>query len=66
MALISEWGENLDRKAPLQEYPRMQLQRDSYTNLNGIWEYQITEKNKHPKQDAWKQIVVPFALGSKL
>ena len=66
MTLISEWGEKLDRKAPLQDYPRMQLQRDSYTNLNGIWEYQITDKNKHPKPDAWKQIVVPFALGSKL
>jgi len=66
MALFTEWGEKLNQKAPLQEYPRMQLQRDSYTNLNGLWEYQITEQNKEPDPEKWKKIVVPFALGSKL
>ena len=66
MALFTEWGEKLDRKAPLQEYPRMQLQRDSYTNLNGVWEYQITEQNEDPDPAQWKKIIVPFALGSKL
>jgi beta-galactosidase/beta-glucuronidase len=66
MALFTEWGEKLNQKAPLQEYPRMQLQRDSYTNLNGLWEYQITEQNKEPDPEKWQKIIVPFALGSKL
>ncbi|MDO5108297.1 MAG: glycoside hydrolase family 2 TIM barrel-domain containing protein [Erysipelotrichaceae bacterium] len=66
MALFTQWGEKLDPKAPLQEYPRMQLQRDSYTNLNGLWEYQITEQNAEPDPAQWKKIIVPFALGSKL
>ena len=66
MRLMTEWGKNIDLRAPLQEYPRPQLQRDSYTNLNGVWEYQITEKNGDPDPQNWKRIVVPFALGSVL
>ena len=66
MTLLSRWGKQLDEKAPLQEYPRMQLQRDSYLNLNGVWEYQITGLNQEPKAGKWKKIIVPFALGSKL
>ena len=66
MAILTQWGEALKKEAPLQEYPRMQLQRKSYTNLNGIWEYQITGENESPKMDRWKKIVVPFALGSVL
>lgn len=66
MKLYTEWGKNLDLKAPLQEYPRMQLQRDSFTCLNGLWEYQITERNGEPDSSKWKRIIVPFALGSAL
>ena len=66
MAIYSDWGLNLNTKEVWQEYPRMQLQRDSYMSLNGIWEYQITAGRTLPAQDAWKEIVVPFALGSKL
>ena len=66
MKLFTDWGKNIDLRAPLQEYPRMQLQRDSYTNLNGVWEYQITERNGEPDPSKWKKIIVPFALGSAL
>lgn len=66
MTLISDWGEKLDRDHPLQEYPRPQLQRDSYVSLNGAWEYQITERNGDTKENGWKSITVPFALGSLL
>lgn len=66
MVQLSIYGEQLNTKSPLQEYPRMQLQRDSYLNLNGIWEYQIVGKDEEPRYDRWQQIVVPFALGSYL
>lgn len=66
MKLLSVWGQQLDQERPLTEYPRMQLRRDSYTCLNGIWEYQITEEKESVQENAWKKIVVPFALGSKL
>ncbi|MEE3487668.1 MAG: sugar-binding domain-containing protein [Bulleidia sp.] len=66
MTLLSPWGESLNRQMPLPEYPRMQLQRGSFTNLNGIWEYQITDGAEPGRNDGWKEILVPFALGSKL
>ena len=31
---------------PLQEYPRPQLERDSYINLNGYWNYAIRKKRQ--------------------
>ncbi len=40
------WGEKLDEKAVLQEYPRPQMRRDSYLNLNGRWEYAIAPGGK--------------------
>ena len=30
-----------DKSCPLNEYPRPQLRRDSFLNLNGIWQYKI-------------------------
>ena len=42
-SLLTPWGEALDREHPLPEYPRPQLRRNSYLNLNGIWEYAITK-----------------------
>ena len=40
------WGEQLDPNAVLQEYPRPQMMRESYRNLNGLWDYATgTEKS---------------------
>ncbi|MCR2812439.1 glycoside hydrolase family 2 [Microbacterium sp. zg.Y1090] len=40
--MLTPWGEGLDREAPLPEYPRPQLVREGWTNLNGVWAYAIT------------------------
>ncbi|MBN2843830.1 MAG: hypothetical protein JXM68_12125, partial [Sedimentisphaerales bacterium] len=40
--VMTTWGENLDPAAVWQEYPRPQLVRDSWLNLNGLWNYAIT------------------------
>ena len=47
-AMLTPWGEVLDREHPLPEYPRPQLRRQSYLNLNGIWEYAITKTPEKP------------------
>ena len=39
---LTPWGETLDPNAVLEEYPRPQLVRNSYLNLNGSWHYAIT------------------------
>ena len=45
---------------PLPEYPRPQLRRNSYLNLNGIWEYAITKTAEKPAA-MQGEIVVPFS-----
>src|SRR5690606_30681256 len=39
--IISPWAEKVDPKNPLPEYPRPQLMRENWQNLNGIWQYAI-------------------------
>lgn len=63
--LITTWGEALDREHPLQEYPRPQLRRESYLNLNGPWEYAFTRENIEPEEYDG-EIIVPFAPESEL
>ena len=54
------WGEALDPNAVLQEYPRPQMVRASYINLNGCWDYAITEGRMKPRE--WDgRILVPFS-----
>lgn len=60
MGLKTAFSENMNLSHPLQEYPRPTMQRDSYFNLNGFWEYAITD-NKLPPRHYDGQIVVPFS-----
>ena len=46
--LLTPWGEALDPDHPLPEYPRPQLVRESYLNLNGRWQYAITATEVAP------------------
>ena len=58
--MLTPWGEALDKNAVLQEYPRPQLVRESYYNLNGLWDYAITASDACP--GAWDgEILVPFS-----
>ncbi len=57
--LTTVWGEKITDK-PLQEYPRPQLVRNSYVNLNGWWEYAITKRDDIPTKFDGK-ILVPFS-----
>jgi beta-galactosidase/beta-glucuronidase len=63
--LYTPWGEQLDTKNVLNEYPRPQLKRESYINLNGYWYYSITKKPIKPKQYEG-MILVPFSPESVL
>ncbi len=63
--MITRWGAALDESAVLTEYPRPQMRRESYVNLNGRWQYAITGDDKRPEQ--WEgAILVPFSPESEL
>ncbi len=63
--LRTEWGAKLDPAKVLQEYPRPQMQRQSYLNLNGYWDYAITAGEDEP--EVWQgEILVPFSPESIL
>ena len=38
----TSWGEQLDLKTVLPEYPRPIMERNDWKNLNGLWKYAIT------------------------
>ncbi len=58
--LKTVWGENLNPEQVLMEYPRPQMVRESYLNLNGYWDYSITADNRRPAD--WQgSILVPFS-----
>jgi len=59
------WGEKLDRNNILPKYPRPQLQRSSYLNLNGPWQYVITGTDEPPATFDG-EILVPFSPESEL
>ena len=58
--MLTPWGEKLDRDNVLKEYPRPQLKRDSYWNLNGLWRYAITDSPDFPESFDG-EILVPFS-----
>ena len=60
------WAEKIDPNNVLAEYPRPQLERSEWMNLNGLWSYAITDL-KATKPAAFDgQILVPFAVESAL
>ena len=59
--LLTRWGRELDPSQVLQEYPRPQLVRDSYLNLNGWWDYAITPATSPPPTEYDGRILVPFS-----
>jgi hypothetical protein len=66
MTLSTPWSAELDPDHPLPEYPRPQLTRPEWLNLNGRWEYAIRPAGEQ-RVDAFDgQIVVPFAVESAL
>lgn len=58
--MLTRWGRELDRDHPLPEYPRPQLARPAWVNLNGVWEHAFTDTPERP--GTWDgEIVVPFS-----
>jgi beta-galactosidase/beta-glucuronidase len=62
----TQWAETIDPQNVLPEYPRPQLERELWLNLNGLWNYAITPFNTAKPSTFEGQILVPFAIESAL
>jgi beta-galactosidase/beta-glucuronidase len=62
----SAWAEKVDQNNPLPEYPRPQLVRDQWQNLNGLWNYAILPKGQSLPAVWDGKILVPFPVESSL
>ncbi len=62
--LYTPEGETLSG-TPWEVYPRPQMRRESYVNLNGLWEFAVTETEALPERYD-SRILVPFCPESLL
>lgn len=62
----TEWSETVNPKQVLPEYPRPQMVRGEWSNLNGEWEYAIRAKGGVEPTAYDGNILVPFAVESSL
>ena len=64
--LTTKWGRAVSPGKVLPEYPRPQLVRQKWQNLNGLWSYAVTPVDS-PQPRVWDgQILVPFPVESAL
>jgi hypothetical protein len=66
--LTTPWGDQVDKRHPLPEYPRPQLIRKDWLNLNGQWEFAGAEAGEQPVfgRRLAERITVPFPVESQL
>ena len=60
------WAEEVTPENVLAEYPRPQLERSEWLNLNGLWNYAVTGLTTEEPATFDGQILVPFAIESAL
>jgi len=64
--IMTRWANEIDPENPLPKYPRPQLRRTDWFNLNGLWDYAILPKEENYVKSFDGKILVPFAIESSL
>ncbi len=62
----TRWTDSVDKTCPLPEYPRPQMERTDWLNLNGVYEYAIKDANCEWAESFDGEIVVPFSVETML
>jgi hypothetical protein len=63
---MTRWASSVNPTNSHQEYPRPQLVRSDWQNLNGLWDYAIRPLASEPPGKYDGQILVPFPIESAL
>ena len=64
--LQTRWAKEVEPTNALPEYPRPQMVRSSWINLNGLWDYAITAKGDLMPIQYTGKILVPYSIESAL
>lgn len=65
--IMTPWSEKIDPKNVLPEYPRPQMVRDNWVNLNGVWDFtKVDDMTYNPTQKFDQKILVPFPMESAI
>jgi hypothetical protein len=79
--MLTPFAQTVDTDAPFPEYPRPQMEREEWMNLNGLWDYIVKSIDFEPVQGlttasswtTWEvpsewtgKILVPFAIDAPL
>jgi Glycosyl hydrolases family 2/Glycosyl hydrolases family 2, sugar binding domain/Glycosyl hydrolases family 2, TIM barrel domain len=66
--LMTRWAKDVNPDKCLPEYPRPQMRRDAWLNLNGIWQLAFGKEGEQPPagKDLAERILVPFPVESAL
>lgn len=66
--IVTPWAEKVNASNVHPEYPRPQMVRQNWVNINGLWNYSIVPKEGSEVKPAafTGQILVPFAIESAL
>ncbi len=66
--LMTRWASQVDPKNPLPEYPRPQMVRDKWMNLNGIWQFKpgVSGDAVPTGKELSGSILVPFPVESAI
>ena len=62
----TRWASEVAPENALPEYPRPQMVRPTWKNLNGLWQYAITPKGEKAPTKYEGDILVPFCIESSL
>ncbi len=64
--LMTRWAKDVSPETAHREYPRPQMVREEWQNLNGLWDYAIRPKDDAQPNDWDGKILVPFPVESAL
>ena len=64
--LMTRWAKDVSPVNALPEYPRPQMARTEWLNLNGLWDFAVTARGAAKPDDFAQKILVPFPAESAL
>lgn len=66
--ILTRWGKEVTPENVWTEYPRPQMVRgqETWKNLNGLWDYAVTDRNSSEPISYEERILVPFPIEAPL